>query len=149
MFEQYILENGETLETVCAFLGIDKQCLMELNSIEDERQVKPGIMIKVPVVDTGYYDTYTIEKGDSLYAIARKYNINPELLASMNGLSMEDYIYPNQDLLIPKNGYSYYITKAGDTLKTVSSMFKSSIPDILRDNSTIYLSEGQILVHKK
>lgn len=149
MFEQYILEDGETLETVCSFLGIDKQRLMEVNSIEDERQVKPGSAIKVPVVDTGYYDTYTIEKGDSLYAIARKYNINPELLASMNGLSMDDYIYPNQDLLIPKNGYSYYITKSGDTLTTVSSMFKTSVPNLLRDNSTIYLSEGQILVHKK
>ena len=90
-----------------------------------------------------------IEKGDSLYAIARKYNINPELLASMNGLNMEDYIYPGQELLIPKNGYSYYITKEGDTLGLVSSMFKTNIPSLLNDNSTVYLTEGQILVHKK
>ena len=45
-----------------------------------------------------YYNYYTIEKGDSLYSIARRYNINPELLAGLNGLSMQEYIYPGQEL---------------------------------------------------
>lgn len=103
----------------------------------------------MPINDTNYFNTYTVEKGDSLYAIARKYNINPELLATMNGLEMEDYIYPNQNLLIPKSGYSYYITKEGDTLNNVASMFKTNIADVLNDNNIIYLSEGQILVNKK
>ncbi len=62
---------------------------------------------------------------------------------------MEDYIYPEQEILIPKSGYSYYITKEGDTLNTVCSMFKINIMDLLKDNHTIYLSEGQILVHRK
>ena len=87
--------------------------------------------------------------GDTLYKIARKYNINPELLASMNGLNMDDYIYPNQEILIPKSNYSYYITKEGDSLNTVATMFKTNIPNLLQDNQTIYLSEGQILVHQK
>ena len=39
------------------------------------------------------YDTYNIQKGDTLYAISKKYNINPELLALINGLNMNDYIY--------------------------------------------------------
>lgn len=98
---------------------------------------------------SSYFNTYVIEKGDSLYGIARKYNINPELLASMNGLMMDDYIYPNQEILIPKSGYSYYITKSGDTLKLVSDMFNSDVNSLLKDNDTIYLADGQILVHKK
>ena len=48
------------------------------------------------------FEYYTISKGDSLYGIARRYNINPELLAGLNGLSMDDYIYPDQEILIPK-----------------------------------------------
>ena len=71
-----------------------------------------------------YYNYYTIEKGDSLYSIARRYNINPELLAGLNGLSMQEYIDPGQEIVIPKNGYSYYITKEGDTLDIVANMFK-------------------------
>ena len=103
----------------------------------------------MPINDPGYYNVYTIESGDTLYKIARKYNINPQLLASMNGLNMEDYIYPNQEIFIPKNNYSYYITKEGDTLNSVSSMFKTDINNLLNDNKIIYLSEGQILVHRK
>ena len=149
MYEHYILEEGENLDTICKALHLDKKYVMELNNINSEDEVRSGRQIKVPVSDPSYYNTYTIEKGDTLYGIARKYNINPELLASMNGLNMEDYIYPNQEILIPKNNFSYYITKEGDTLDTVSTMFKTNINDLLNNNKTIYLSEGQILVHQK
>lgn len=96
-----------------------------------------------------YYEYYIIEKGDSLYGIARKFNINPELLAGLNGLSMEDYIYPNQEILIPKNNYSYYITKAGDTLDMVANLFKVSSNEVIRNNGVIYLAEGQVLVQPR
>lgn len=103
----------------------------------------------IPQNKQDYYHYYTIEKGDSLYSIARRYNINPELLASLNGLSMEDYIYPNQQIVIPKSGYSYYITKEGDTMDMVANMFKISSQELLNDNGVIYLSDGQVLVHKR
>lgn len=74
--------------------------------------------------NNNYFTYYTIEKGDNLYEIARKYNINPKLLAAINGIKDNEYIYPNQELLIPKSGYSYYITAEGDTLSGVSSAFK-------------------------
>ena len=96
-----------------------------------------------------YFEYYTIEKGDTLYQIARRYNINPELLASMNGLELEDYIYPNQEILIPKSGYSYYITAEGDTLNMVADRFKTNISKLINNNDIIYLIEGKILVNKK
>lgn len=95
-----------------------------------------------------YFTTYTIKEGDSLYAIARRYNINPTLLAALNGLGMDDYIYPNQQLLIPKNGYSFYITKDGDTLKTVADKFSKTPNEVTRLNTTIYLLPGQLMINK-
>ena len=62
---------------------------------------------------------------------------------------MDDYIYPNQEILIPKSGYSYYITKDGDTLDTVSDTFNITQSKLLENNPTIYLLAGQILVKKK
>ena len=103
----------------------------------------------VPKNNQNYFNYYTVEKGDSLYAISRRYNINPELLASLNGISMEDYIYPNEQIIIPKSGFSYYITKEGDTLDTVASLFKVTPEELLFNNGIIYLSEGQILVQPK
>ena len=96
-----------------------------------------------------YFDYYTIDKGDNLYKISRKYNINPNLLASLNGLDMNDYIYPGQTLLIPNSNSNYNITKQGDTLDMVSKTFNVSNSKLLDDNKTIYLLEGQMLVNKK
>jgi len=104
--------------------------------------------IIVPKNKQEYFEYYVIEKGDSLYGIARKYNINPELLASMNGLNLADYIYPNQQILIPKSGYSYYITTDGDTLDTVSNVFKTNKNNLIQSNETIYLLGGQVLVNR-
>lgn len=95
-----------------------------------------------------YYTYYTIEKGDNLYAIARRYNINPKLLAAVNGLKDSEYIYPGQELIIPKSGYSYYITAEGDTLAEVAKAFKTDIDGLLKYNRTVYLFPEQLLVYK-
>ncbi len=102
-----------------------------------------------PQNNQNYYDYYTIESGDTLYGIARRYNINPELLAGLNGLNMEDYIYPKQQILIPKSGYSYYITKDGDTVDMVANLFKISSDDLIKKNGVVYLAEGQVLVNPR
>lgn len=95
-----------------------------------------------------YFTYYTIEKGDNLYEISKKYNINPKLLAAVNGLNSNEYIYPGQELIIPKSGYSYYITGEGDTLEGVAQAFKTTSSNLLRLNQTIYLLPEQILVYK-
>lgn len=99
--------------------------------------------------DDNYYDFYTIKSGDSLYKIGKIYNLNPKLLAAINGIDMNDYIYPGQTLLIPKENYSYYITKDGDSLKSVAEVFNTNVNNLLDMNKTIYLSEGQMIVYKK
>ena len=65
-------------------------------------------------MESNYFTYYKIEKGDNLYDISRRYNINPKLLAAINGIKDNEYIYPGQELMIPKSGYSYYITAEGD-----------------------------------
>lgn len=95
-----------------------------------------------------YFDYYKIKKGDNLYQIGKTYNINPALIAILNGLELNDYIYPNEIIMVPKEGYSYYITKAGDTLNLVANTFNTSISNILKNNETIYLQEGQLIVNK-
>ena len=47
------------------------------------------------------YNYYKVKSGDSLYNIAKKYNLSVAELKSYNTLS-DDMLYPNQILLIPK-----------------------------------------------
>ena len=95
-----------------------------------------------------YFEYYTIKKGDNLYQIARQFNVNPSLLAVLNGLNSDDYIYPDQIIMIPKSNYAYYITKEGDTLKLVADTFNTNPNTLLKYNPTIYLTEGQLIVNK-
>ena len=53
-------------------------------------------------LDIPFYDVYEIQKGDNLYQISKKYNVNTKLLAELNGLDLDDYIYPGQIIYIPK-----------------------------------------------
>ena len=149
MFDKYSIKKGETLDAVARRFHTNVGILKDINNIYYDEQIRAGMDVIVPKNRDVYFNYYVIEKGDTLYEIARKYNINPELLASMNGLYMDDYIYPNQEILIPKSGYSYYITKEGDTLDIVSKVFNENEKDLMTTNPVIYLLAGQILVKKK
>lgn len=95
------------------------------------------------------YDNYIIKKGDTLFGISKQYNVNPELLSLINGLNMNDYIYENQEILIPKSGYSYYLTKSGDNLTDVLKLFNVNYDNFLKTNDKILLEEGQLFAYKR
>ena len=149
MFEKYVVNFDDDFESIALKFQTTVDVLKDINNLDFDSQLRVGSEIVVPKVKEKYFDYYVIEKGDNLYQISLKYNINPELLASINGLEMDDYIYPGQELLIPKSGYSYYITAEGDTLDTVANMFKISKLDLLNQNDTIYLLKDQVLVTKR
>lgn len=148
MFEKYSIKEGENLESIAKRFATNVETLKNINNIYFDDQIRAGMDIVIPNNQEQYFNSYVIEQGDNLYAIARKYNINPELLASMNGLNIDEYIYPNQEILIPKSGYSYYITKEGDTLDTVANIFKVNREELLKNNPVIYLLAGQIMIKK-
>ncbi len=149
MFEKYRVKSNETIEDIARMFHTNKEYIEDLNNLYYSESLREGMDIIVPKNKTKYFDTYTINKGDTLYGISKKYNINPSLLASINGLNMDDYIYPNQVILLPVSGYSYYITAEGDTLETVSDMFKKNKEVVIKENETIYLLPGQILVSQR
>lgn len=148
MFDRYNVKYGENLDDISKKFNTTSEFLKEINNIHFSDDFRAGMDIIVPKSSEDYYNTYIIEKGDTLYKIGKKYNINPSLLSSMNGLEEDDYIYPGQEILIPKNGYSYYITKEGDTVGEVVKVFNTSKEDFYKYNKTIYLMPGQLLVNK-
>ncbi len=48
-----------------------------------------------------------LKKGDNLYNIARRYNTDYNLLALLNGINVDDYIYPNTTILEDIKGVLY------------------------------------------
>ena len=149
MFEKYRVKENESIDDIAKKFHTNRSYIEDLNNLYFNETLRVGMDIIVPKNKEKYFDTYTINAGDSLYQIAKKYNINPELLATINGLNMDDYIYPSQVLLLPVSNYSYYITKDGDTIDLVAQMFGKSKDSVFRENETIYLLPGQILVSER
>lgn len=146
MFEKYRIKNNETLDDIARKFHTNVSYIGDLNNLFFNESLREGMDIIVPKNKQKYFDIYTINKGDTLYGIGRKYNVNPTLLAAINGLNMDDYIYPNQVILLPVSNYSYYITKDGDTLDTVTDILGINKERLMKENETIYLLSGQVLV---
>ncbi len=149
MFDTYIIKNGDTLENLARSYNVSKEYLIDINNLYYIDDFKEGRELIVPKVSDVYFNTYKIEKGDTLYKIAKKYNINPDLLSSLNGINKDEYIYPNQEIMVPKENYLYYITAEGDTLSQVVNTFKTSTDKLLKENSAIYLLPEQLIVLRK
>lgn len=148
MYDKYLIQHGDTIESIASKFNTREDIIKDLNNLPYDDMYEEGREIIVPANKDKYFEYYTIQKGDSLYKIAKEYNINPELLALLNGLNNDDYIYPNEEILIPKSNYSYYVTAEGDTLELVAQKFNKSIKDMMIDNETVYLLPGQLIVKK-
>ena len=88
-------------------------------------------------IESPYYYIYEIKKGDTLYKLSKEFNVNTMLLSELNGLNIDDYIYPGQMVLIPKKDVSYYITKEGDTLKLISKTIDLAPGDDMIEFSSV------------
>ncbi len=147
MYTIYQVQSGDTLENIANKLGVSMEQLMQLNGLNN-KNVMPGMYLVVPQVNN-IFAKYIVKKGDNIYEIARKYNIDPNQLLKLNGLNSSDIIYPNQELLIPNANVKIYVTSEGDTLNKIIGELGTSADNIQRQNETIYLLPDQLISIKK
>lgn len=145
MYEIYTINKDDEIDDILRKYNIDMEELVKINGIIDLNNLKEGMQIIVPVNRNNIYKYYTVKKGDTISGIASLYNIDKDMLVAINGLDMEDYIYPNQTLMLPNDGFLLYLTKSGDTIRDVLDKFNVSIEELLRNNENIYLMEEQII----
>lgn len=109
-----------------------------------------GELIIVPnTMKNDWFDIYVVKKGDNLYSIADNYNISLNDLLNINGLDKENYIYPGQEVLVPKDNVNIFITKDNDTLRSASDNLGLNLEMMLEQNDNIYLMPEQLLVYRK
>lgn len=89
----------------------------------------------------------TVEKGDTLYSIARRYDISLQDLAETNRLSPPYALKVGQSLRIPSA--RYYDVRKGDTLYSIARQHGLDVATLSRENNLqppYSLSVGQRLV---
>jgi len=84
--EGYKVQRGDTLSSIATKSKISLAELAELNNLKANSHVQLGQTIKVPA-GVSVPEQYVVKSGDSLNAIASKYNLQTGYLADLNGLS--------------------------------------------------------------
>ncbi len=149
MYDIYNVVVGDTWDSIENMFGVLKDDILKLNGLSEDAVVMPGMQLVVPKKKKGNYLYYTVKKGDSIYSIAKEYDVDYKLILLLNGLDEGDYIYPNETLLIPNSDVNVYMTGINDTIDDVMRRYDASFDELLKDNEKIFLKPEQIIVFKK
>ncbi|HCL56595.1 MAG TPA: hypothetical protein DHW82_06255 [Spirochaetia bacterium] len=115
-YKKYKIQKGDTLYKIAKFYGISVTQLRKINGLKNN-VVKVGQVLIVPV-NTSISKAespknkkslkkesfvYKIKKGDTLYSLAEKFDINIKVLAKYNNISSKKLLVTGQKLMIPKD----------------------------------------------
>lgn len=146
MYSVYKIMYQDTLDSIANKVGITVDELIKLNGNID---FSADSYIVVPNNNVDFFKTYIVKSGDNLYKIAQEFDVNVNDLAMINGIKKDEYLYPNQQLIVPSNKTLVYVTKEGDTIDVVLDNFKTNYDKIIRQNKKIYLLPDQLIVFKE
>lgn len=153
----YIIRNtGDSESVIINYASVSNSDDLNnfVNNYEDygEAVVRAiAIYTKNDYVPTSKGDYYTVKKGDSLYSIARLYDVSVADLKIANKLT-SNVLSIGQVLKIPdiveKSDTSVYYVKKGDSLYGIAKSYGVSVEDIKKLNnlSNNNLSIGQELL---
>lgn len=180
------VEQGETLYSLTRRYGVELKSVVEANGIVGnqisldqqlripiDRKLAKRVQAEAPEERSGTTEgskTHLVVKGETLYAISRKYGVSTDALKEWNGLSsseisigqllvvspsgkVEDYeeLAPVQPIEAKPEvppGFSVYYVQSGDLLESIAGRFKVKPDSIVIWNElpNTYLSIGQKLL---
>ena len=144
----YIVKSGDTLYGIASKYNTTVDELKSLNNLTSNTLSIVQIL-KIPNSTASNTSTtnYTVVKGDTLYAIANKYNTTVNELKSLNNLT-SDTLNVGEVLKLPSSGNVTYTVKSGDTLYSIAREFGTTVSAIttLNNLATTVLSIGQKLL---
>ncbi|MDE5538904.1 MAG: LysM peptidoglycan-binding domain-containing protein [Bacilli bacterium] len=146
----YIVKAGDTLYSIASKNGMTVDELKALNNLSGNT-LSIGQQLKLADNGSTNDNSYVVKAGDSLYSIAKKFNISADELKRANN-KQSNLLSIGEVLVIPNNqssnsGGTYYTVKAGDTLYSIARLYNTTVDSIKRANNLTSnsLSIGQQL----
>lgn len=147
----YIVKAGDSLWSIAKKFDVSVEELKKTNNLSSNL-LSIGQKLNIPSEEvppqTGDFIVYTVSSGDTIYSIAKKYNLSVNDIIDYNDLSSTS-LQIGKQLLIPviKQNNNTYIVKAGDTLYTIARRYGISVDELKNYNNLTSnnLSIGQRL----
>jgi LysM repeat protein len=109
-----------------------------------------------PLPTTSQPTTYTLQRGEYPYCIARRFNVDPGELLLLNGMSDQGTFYEGMVLQLPQTGKPfpgermqmrhpviYTVSRANETIYTIACEFGDVDPEVIAQANG--LSLGSVL----
>ena len=133
----YVVKKGDNLYSIANNYNISVEELKNLNNLTSNI-LQIGQVLNLPTKETpSEYEVYIVKKGDSLYSIANKFNVNVDDIISLNNLGTT-LLQIDQQILIPKKEVdekSIYIVKKGDSLYSIAIKYGLTADDLKKANN--------------
>ncbi len=143
----YTVVKGDSLYKIAQKFNVTVQDLINLNNLTSTN-LSVGQVLKVKgTVPSKEETTYTVVKGDSLYAIANKYKVSVQDIIDANNLK-STALSVGQKLIIPTQiTNDLYTVKSGDSLYKIANQYGVTVEDLKKENNLTNnnLSVGQVL----
>lgn len=140
----YIVQRGDSLWTIAEKFNTTVQELKNLNNLTSEiLQVGQELLVKEttetipPTTEPETGTTYIVQRGDSLWSIANKYNITVQELKDLNNLT-SNTLSIGQVLTVPSTDETteqIYIVQRGDSLWLIAQKYNVSVNDLINANN--------------
>jgi len=163
---RHTVKSGETVSTIAKLYGTTTKAILDANGLKSSTiiSVDQELIIPLAMANTATPTptltpsptpfVYTIRTGDTLSAIAKKYDTTVEALMEANNIADATNIHAGTQLTIVQPpdysltmAYETYEVQQGDTLYTISGKYGMTIAELKEINnlSNDNLSGGQQL----
>ena len=149
----YTVKSGDSLWKIANQYNISVDDIIKANNLTST-SLSIGQVLKIPTSGNGNtlpptnYEEYTVQRGDSLWLIANRYNTTVNDIKNLNNLTSNS-LSIGQVLKIPSNeGHVNYYVKSGDSLWSIANRYNTTVDRIkqLNNLTSNNLSVGQLLI---
>lgn len=151
----YTVKRGDSLWNIANQYNVSVNDIVDYNNLGTtllqvgQQLLIPTGGIDMPTEDDEMGITYVVKSGDSLWSIAKRYDISVDELKSANNLT-SNLLTIGQKLVIPQtSGYKTYIVKSGDSLYKIARDNNVNVNDLIslnNLNNTVLQIGQQLLI---
>ena len=149
MYKIYDIRDGDSLNSIANIFDTDVDTLNDINGFDSNYKFENTNQMIVPLNSDDMFGIYKVKDGDTIYNIANELGINYKDLLGINGIKEDDYIYKDEQIIIPLENTKFIITESGDTLESVAQKLSTNMDNIIDSNDEIYIEKDQLIAVKK
>ena len=99
----YVVAQGDTLWLIAKRFGVSLEDMIKGNpGIKDPNKIAPGDRVLIPLPEDEGFMTYAVQNGDTMWSIARKFDLPRDILVRANEtVENGDFLSPGCKLRIP------------------------------------------------